>query len=294
MGRVATQPLPSSGSPLFQSGGQNQGWLTSGPLGYITPTAWGVRTASQQWAKSQVALKCASWLHKPCRLGDPHRFIAGGTIARGSQVGHVHTEPPLPWGVPTASQRGAESHVGHKLARWLHNPYPVAGPHRFRPRDINKGRSQVGQVATQILPCGGSPLFQSGGQNQGWLTSGPLGYITPTAWGVRTASQQGTKSQVALKCAGWLHKPCRLGDPHRFIAGGTITSGSQLGHVDTEPPLPWGVPTASQREAQAKMAHKWARWLQNPCPLGGPHRFTAGVKIRWRTSGIGGYITHRA
>ena len=27
------------------------------------------------------------------------------------------------------------------------------------------------------------------------------------------------------------------------------------------------------------MAHKWARWLHNPCRLGGPHRFRAGSRI---------------
>ena len=39
------------------------------------------------------------------------------------------------------------------------------------------------------------------------------------------------------------------------------------------------------------MAHKWARWLHNPCRLGVPHRFGAGGRIR---SGQGGYITPAA
>ena len=40
------------------------------------------------------------------------------------------------------------------------------------------------------------------------------------------------------------------------------------------------------------MAHKWARWLDNPCHLGGPQRFEAGGRIRsGPTSGPGGYIT---
>ena len=68
------------------------------------------------------------------------------------------------------------------------------------------------------------------------------------------------------------------------------------------------------------MAHKWARWLHNPCRLGGPHGFKVGGGIkggpqvgkvatlpvppggspplqseghsqRWPTSGQGGYIT---
>ena len=37
------------------------------------------------------------------------------------------------------------------------------------------------------------------------------------------------------------------------------------------------VPTASERGAESKVAHKWARWLHNPCRLGAPHRFRAGA-----------------
>ena len=39
-------------------------------------------------------------------------------------------------------------------------------------------------------------------------------------------------------------------------------------------------PTALERGAETEMAHKWARWLHNPCHLGGPHRFKAGARIR--------------
>ena len=45
-------------------------------------------------------------------------------------------------------------------------------------------------------------------------------------------------------------------------------------------PAASGVPTASERGAELELAHKWARWLQNPCPLGGSHRFTAGGRVR--------------
>ena len=40
-----------------------------------------------------------------------------------------------------------------------------------------------------------------------------------------------------------------------------------------------GIPTASERGAKSEVAHKWARWLHQPCPLGNPHRFRAGGKI---------------
>ena len=91
-----------------------------------------------------MAPKRARWLHNPCRLGGPNRFRAGGRIRVGPQVGKVATyalppwgSPALPrggqnlrwprsgqggyitppaWGVPTASERGAESEVAHKWA----------------------------------------------------------------------------------------------------------------------------------------------------------------------------------
>ena len=52
-----------------------------------------------------------------------------------------------------------------------------------------------------------------------------------------------------------------------------------MGKVATKPLL-HGVPTASQRGAKSELAHKWARWLHNPCRLGRPHRFKAGGRMR--------------
>ena len=45
-------------------------------------------------------------------------------------------------------------------------------------------------------------------------------------------------------------------------------------------PAAWGVPSASERGIKSEVAHKWARWLHNPCRLGDPLRFKAGYKIR--------------
>ena len=168
MGKVATSPLLPRGSPPLQSGGQNQKWPINGQGGYITPAASGIPTASERGAKSEVAHKWARWLHHPCRLGDPHRFRAGGKIRSGPQMGKVATSP---------------------------------------------------------LPPRGSPPLQSGGQNQKWPINGQGGYITPAASGIPTSSERGAKSEVAHKWARWLHHPCRLGDPHRFKAGGKIRSG---------------------------------------------------------------------
>ena len=55
---------------------------------------------------------------------------------------------PTTWGVPTASERGAESELAHKRARWLHNPCNLGGPHRFTAGGIITGGPQVGKVAT--------------------------------------------------------------------------------------------------------------------------------------------------
>ena len=83
MGKVATSPLPPRGSPMLQSGGQNQKWRINGQGGYITLAASGIPAASKRVAKSEVADKWARWLHHPCRLGDPLRFKAGGKIRSG-------------------------------------------------------------------------------------------------------------------------------------------------------------------------------------------------------------------
>ena len=45
-------------------------------------------------------------------------------------------------------------------------------------------------------------------------------------------------------------------------------------------PATSGIPNASERGANSEVAHKLARWLHHPCPLGDPHRFKARGKIR--------------
>ena len=332
---MATSPLPYRGSPPLQSGGQNQKWPTSGQSGYLTPGISGIPTASERGAKSEVAHKWAKWLPHPCRIGDPHRFRAGGKIRSGPQVGKVATSPlpyrgspplqsggqnqkwptsgqsgyltPAVSGIPTASERGAKSEVALKWAKWLPHPCRIGDPHRFRAGGKIRSGPQVGKVATSPLPYRGSPPLQSGGQNQKWPTSGQNGYLTPAVSGIPTASERGAKSEVAHKWAKWLPHPCRIGDPHRFRAGGKIRSGPQVGKMATSP-LPYrgspplqsgeqekwpasgqsgyltpavsGIPTASERGAKSEVAHKWAKWLPHPCRIGDPHRFRAGGKIR--------------
>ena len=336
VGKLATSPLPYRGSPPLQSGGQNQKWPTSGQFGYLTAAASGSPTASKRGLKSEVAHKWANWLPHPCRIGDPRRCSAGGKIRSGPQVGKLATSdlpyrgaPPLQsggqnqkWptsgqigyltpavsGSPTAAERGAKSEVAHKWANWLPHPCRIGEPHRCRAGGKIRSGPQVGKLATSPLPYRGSPPLQSGGQNQKWPTSGQIGYLTPAVSGSPTAAERGAKSEVAHKWANWLPHPCRIGEPHRFKAGGKIRSGPQVGKLATSP-LPYqgsppllsggqnqkwptsgqigyltpavsGSPTAAERGAKSEVAHKWANWLPHPCRIGEPHRFRAGGKIR--------------
>ena len=312
MGKLATSPLPYQGAPPPQSGGQNQKWPTSGQFGYLTHAVSGSPTALERGAKSEVAHKWAIWLPHPCRIGEPHRFRAGGKIRSGPQVGKLATSPlpyqgaPTPqsggqnqkWptsgqigyltpavsGSPTASERGAKSEVAHKWANWLPHPCRIGEPDRFRAGGKIRSGPQVGKLATSALPYRGAPPLQSGGQNQKWPTSGQIGYLGPAVSGSPTASERGAKSEVAHKWANLLPHPCRIGEPHRFGAGGKIRSGPQVGNLATSPmpyrgapplqsggqnqkwptsgqigyldPAVSGSPTASERGAKSEVAHK--------------------------------------
>ena len=100
---------------------------------------------------------------------------------------------------------------------------------------------------------------------------GQGGYLTPAGSGIPSASERGAES--AHLWARWLLNPCRLGDPLRFRAGGTIRSGPPCGQGGYLTPAGSGIPSASERGAESEVAHVWARWLLNPCRLGDPLRF---------------------
>ena len=291
VGKLATSPLPYRGAPPLQSGGQNQKWPTSGQIGYLTPAVSGSPTAAERGAESEVAHKWANWLPHPCRIGEPHRFRAGGKIRSGPQGGKLATSPlpyrgapplqsggqnqkwptsgqigyltPAVSGSPTAAERGAESELAHKWANWLPHPCRIGEPHRCRAGGRIRSGPQVGKLATSPLPYRGAPPLQSGGQNQKWPTSGQIGYLTPAVSGSPTAAERGAKSEVAHKWANWLPHPCRIGEPHRCRAGGRIRSGPQVGKLATSP-LPY---------------------------RGAPPLQSGGQNQKWPTSGQIGYLT---
>ena len=225
MGKVATLPLPPRGSPPLRNGGQNQKWPINGQGGYNIPPASGIPSASKRGAKSEVAHKWARWLHHPLPPRGSPTLQSGGQNQKwpiDGQGGYITLAAS---GIPTTSERGAKSEVAHKWARWLHQPCRLGDPLRFRAGGKIRSGPQMGKVATSRLPRRGSPPLQSGGQNQKWPINGQGGYITPATSGIPTTSEREAKSEVAHKWAGWLHQPCRLGDPHRFRAGGKIRSG---------------------------------------------------------------------
>ena len=130
------------------------------------------------------------------------------------------------------------------------------------------------------MPPRGCPPLQSVGQNQKWPTCGQGGYVTPAASGIPSASERGAESEVAHLWARWLRNRSRVRDPLRFRAGGRITSGPIVDKVATLPQAASGVSTASERGAESEVAHLWAKWLRNPCRLGGPQHYRAGGRIR--------------
>ena len=118
VGKVATSPLPSRGSPLLQNGGENQKWPTCGQSGYVTPAVSGIPTATDQGEISEVAHLWARWLRHPCHLGDPHYFKSGGGGDQKwptcGQSGYV---TPAVSGIPTAEERGANIRSGSLVGK---------------------------------------------------------------------------------------------------------------------------------------------------------------------------------
>ena len=73
---------------------------------------------------------------------------SGGRRQKWPTSGQGGYITPAAWGVPAASQRGAESQVAHKWARRLHNPCRLGGPRCFKAGGRIRIGPQVGKVAT--------------------------------------------------------------------------------------------------------------------------------------------------
>ena len=118
-----------------------------------------------------MAHKWARWLHSAYRLG-----------------------------VPTASQRGADSEVAHKWATWLHNPCRLRGPHRFRAGGHNHGnkifgRPKEGGIAKYPMLSRGSPKRWGRHGPRFAGAKGPLGAV------IKGGPQQNKKKSRPLRTA---------------------------------------------------------------------------------------------
>ena len=293
VGKVATSPLPSPGSPPLQSGGGNQKWPTCGQSGYVTPAVSGIPTASERGGESEVAHLWAKWLRHPCRLGDPHRFRAGGEIRSGPLVGKVAMSPLPSRGSPPL-QSGGQNQKWPIYGQSGYVTPAVSGIPTAAERggEIRSG-PLVGKVATSPLPSRGSPPLQSGGGNQRWPTCGQSGYVTPAVSGIPTASERGAKSEVAHLWAKWLRHPCRLGDPHRFRAGGEIRSGPLMGKVATSPlPSRGSPPLHSGGGGGIRSGPLMGKVATSSLPPRvSPALQSGGENQKWPTCGQSGYVT---
>ena len=118
LGRVAMYSLPAGGSPTLRSGGKNQKWPTTRLRGYITPTLWGVPSASGWGKEAEVAHTWAGQLHNRYHLEGPQRFKVRLQSGERSPKWPTSDGPGgyitrAAFGVPNASQWGQKS--GHKL-----------------------------------------------------------------------------------------------------------------------------------------------------------------------------------
>ena len=281
MGKVATLPLPSRGSPQLQRGGQNQKWPTYGQSGYVTPAVSGIPSASERGAKSEGAHKWAKWLCQPCRLGDPHRFRAGAKIRTCPLVGKVAMSPLPSRGSPPLQNKQEKSEVAHLWGKWLCHPCGLRNPHRFRvggeirsgplgakwlchpcrlrdPRRFGAGgkirRGQfVGKVATSPLPSRRSPPLQSGGQNQNLPTRGQSGYITPAVSGFPTASERGRKIRSGPPVGKVAVSPLPSQGSRTLQSSRENQKGPTCQQGGWVTPATSGIPTASERGGKSEL-----------------------------------------
>ena len=191
----------------------------------------------------------AKWLPHPCRLGDPHRIIAGGQNQKWPTCGQNGYLTPAVSGIATASERGDKIRSGPLVGEMATSPLPSRGS---PPHQSGGTKSEVAHLWAKWLPhpcrLGDPHRIRAGGQNQKWPTSGRNGYLTPAVSGIPTASERGDK----------------------------IRSGPLVGKMATSPLPSRGSPPLQSGVTKSEVAHLWAKWLPHPCRLGYPHRIRAG------------------
>ena len=219
------------GGPQRSKAGDN---VISGPaceqIGYINPPVSGIPQLESGGQNEKWAHMREVWLHHPCYLRDPHYLRVGDKIGASSSV----------------QSRGQRHKWARMWADWLHHPYCLGGPQRSKaggkirceptcgqigcitlavsrvPKASKRGTKSeqgphVGRLAASPLLSRGSPLLQSGGQNQ---------------------------NRAHMREVWWLHHSCCLGGPQRFKAGDKIRIGPTCGRIGYITPAVSGVPNA--------------------------------------------------
>ena len=264
----------------FRPGGGNQKWSTSAQSGYVTPAVSGIPIASDRGGKIRSGPQVGKVARSPLPSTGSPPLESGRQIQKWPTCGQNGYVTPAVSGIPTAAEQGGKSEVAHKGAKWLRHPCRLGDPHRFRAGSRITSGPQVGKVATSPLPSRGSPLLQSGAQNQKWPTSGQSGYVTPAVSGIPTASGGGAKSEGAHQWAKWLRHPCRLGDPHRFKAGGGNQKWPTCGQTGYVAPAVSGIPTAAERWREIKSGPLMGKVAMSPPLSQGSGPRQSGGKIR--------------
>ena len=96
-------------------------------------------------------------------------------------------------------------------------------------------------------------------------------------WGVRNASEQGTKSAVPEKWANWLHT--RMWDPKRCGAGARNHKWPTSGRIGYVTLAVHRVPNTLEWAPKSEVAPNWADGLHNPWRMWDRQRLRAGAKI---------------
>ena len=150
----------------------------------------------------------------------------------------------------------------------------------------------MGGWATELLPYGGSPTFQSRGQNQQWPTSGADRVYKSCRLAVLQRSIAGDKSTHDPHVGGLVAQSLRWKESRTLQSEAQNQkwrTTRQIGYITLAVPR---VPKASKQGTKATLARKWADRRHNLCGVWSSQCFKAGIQSRnWPTRGHIGDIT---
>ena len=151
------------GVPNARRGGKKQKWLPAPHVGKVATSpllSWGSPTlsAGRKNGNGYLAHMWAKWLHHPYRLGGPQRSPQGEKMEMATwptcgQSGYI---TPVLLGAPNAQR-------GDNKQKWL--PGPNVGKVTTSPLTFWLPGPHVGKMTISPLPCWGSPMLSTGRKN---------------------------------------------------------------------------------------------------------------------------------